>query len=437
MAPVNDEGGETQLIREGHDSTVSTSGKPGFDHHLNDDQDGLDHSYERPADYEPEGKHKPGVGFEVGYLPPDQRPGLPTELLGHLQIVDPEIGDDTEAAEALRANATVKVGKVGKVARSVGAQSVRKVAKRLTLRAQSGNRRGKPPRIPPGMTVSQMEAMDAAILAVAEASKEEDSASSEFSAAHDQEKPVLISDVNFSERNEGERYDVDASKARAPKEHAHSDAKDIPHEVTAGTMEAGRKLMGAIDPHNLLQLQRWRRKNKKGKKDKRKSYVKGKVIDGRHELYALSIAVMLGVRTSIARTNTIIASSDRKKLLSPHDFMAEEKYEFSPKGSATTPPHKLSHTFKFKDYAPVAFAYLRRMFGVNEFDFLLSVCGNANFIEFISNAKSGQFFFYSSDGKYMIKTMTNAESKFLRRSKSIAKPLFALFFEVHSLTFVD
>ncbi len=54
---------------------------------------------------------------------------------------------------------------------------------------------------------------------------------------------------------------------------------------------------------------------------------------------------------------------------------------------------------------------------MNEFDFLLSVCGNANFIEFISNAKSGQFFFYSSDGKFLIKTMTNDESKFLRRSK--------------------
>jgi 1-phosphatidylinositol-4-phosphate 5-kinase len=61
------------------------------------------------------------------------------------------------------------------------------------------------------------------------------------------------------------------------------------------------------------------------------------------------------------------------------------------------------------------------MFGVNEFDFLLSVCGNANFIEFISNAKSGQFFFYSNDGKYMIKTMTNDESKFLRRSKYCSK----------------
>ena len=74
------------------------------------------------------------------------------------------------------------------------------------------------------------------------------------------------------------------------------------------------------------------------------------------------------------------------------------------------------------------------MFGVNEFDFLLSVCGNANFIEFISNAKSGQFFFYSSDGKYMIKTMTNNESKFLRRSKSIeCMSLAALFCAILSL----
>lgn len=82
-----------------------------------------------------------------------------------------------------------------------------------------------------------------------------------------------------------------------------------------------------------------------------------------------------------------------------------------------TPEHELAHTFKIKDYSPMTFAYIRKIFGVNEYDFLASVCGNANYIEFISNAKSGQFFFYSSDGKYMIKTMTNAESKFFRRSK--------------------
>lgn len=150
------------------------------------------------------------------------------------------------------------------------------------------------------------------------------------------------------------------------------------------------------------------------------------MIDGKHELYTLSIAVMLGLRTSISQTNkqlmtnaSNLTGTDKHRhqlqWLDGDDFMAVEKYEFRPRGTDRTPPHKLSHTFKFKDYSPLAFAYIRRMFGVNEYEFLSSVCGNANFIEFISNAKSGQFFFYSHDGRYMIKTMTNAESKFLRR----------------------
>jgi 1-phosphatidylinositol-4-phosphate 5-kinase len=41
--------------------------------------------------------------------------------------------------------------------------------------------------------------------------------------------------------------------------------------------------------------------------------------------------------------------------------------------------------------------------------------GNYNYIEFISNSKSGQFFFYSHDGKYMIKTQTKEENKFMKR----------------------
>jgi 1-phosphatidylinositol-4-phosphate 5-kinase len=176
-------------------------------------------------------------------------------------------------------------------------------------------------------------------------------------------------------------------------------------------------VLRSVDPYDLLRVVRWKRK-KTGALKKKKSYVKGKVIDGEHELYTLSIAVMIGVRTSISRTNTELNSlkPPLKRWVRPSDFRTTEKYEFHPKGDGPLlPPHQLAHTFKFKDYCPVVFAYLRRMYGVNEFDFLLSVCGNANFIEFISNAKSGQFFFYSSDGRYMIKTMTNAESKFLRQ----------------------
>lgn len=173
-------------------------------------------------------------------------------------------------------------------------------------------------------------------------------------------------------------------------------------------------VLGAVDPHDMLKVVRWRKK-KKGDESKPKSYAKGKVIDGQHELYTLSIAVMIGVRTSISKTNVVLNSGPSKRWVLPQDYRTTEKYEFRPKGGTGMPSHQLAHTFKFKDYAPVVFAYLRRLSGINEFDFLISVCGNANFIEFISNAKSGQFFFYSSDGRYMIKTMTNAESRFLRR----------------------
>lgn len=73
--------------------------------------------------------------------------GIPAELLDIL--ANPSIEDNTPAAEALRANAEIKVRKVGKLARRVHGQSVRRVVKRATLRSKSGRVRGKPPRIPP------------------------------------------------------------------------------------------------------------------------------------------------------------------------------------------------------------------------------------------------------------------------------------------------
>ena len=66
------------------------------------------------------------------------------------------------------------------------------------------------------------------------------------------------------------------------------------------------------DLHGILSEKRWKRRKRKAsahggeknKKDGRKSYMgKGKVINREHELYTLSIAVMLGLRTSIGMTN--------------------------------------------------------------------------------------------------------------------------------------
>lgn len=79
-----------------------------------------------------------------------------------------------------------------------------------------------------------------------------------------------------------------------------------------------------------------------------------------------------------------------------------------------TPPHKLKSSFSFKDYMPLPFRVVRALSGIDEGDFMVSVAGDFNYIEFIANSKSGQFFFYSHDGKYMIKTATKEESKLLR-----------------------
>eukprot|EP00522_Entomoneis_paludosa_P008717 CAMPEP_0172446096 /NCGR_PEP_ID=MMETSP1065-20121228/5767_1 /TAXON_ID=265537 /ORGANISM="Amphiprora paludosa, Strain CCMP125" /LENGTH=900 /DNA_ID=CAMNT_0013197127 /DNA_START=35 /DNA_END=2737 /DNA_ORIENTATION=+ len=292
--------------------------------------------------------------------------------------IEPAIGENTPAAEALRASAAVRVSRVGKAARAVNIQAVRKLVKRATGTTKHGVVKGKPPRLPPQHGAGSDE--------------ENDDSSVE-----------PINEAHVHQRNVQQQ----PSPQGVTKEH-------MPDDVVAGTVEAGKKVLGSVDPHDMLKTMKWRKK-KKGESNKPKSYTKGKVIDGEHELYTLSIAVMIGVRTSISKTNIVINSGPSKRWVLPQDYRTTEKYEFRPKGSSGMPSHQLAHTFKFKDYAPVVFAYLRRMYGINEFDFLISVCGNANFIEFISNAKSGQFFFYSSDGRYMIKTMTNAECRFLRR----------------------
>jgi hypothetical protein len=68
----------------------------------------------------------------------------------------------------------------------------------------------------------------------------------------------------------------------------------------------------------------------------------------------------------------------------------------------------------FKDYAPDVFRAIRELSGLDPLDYLLCVCGNFKFLEFLSNSKSGQFFFYSHDRRYMIKTISDEECVLLR-----------------------
>eukprot|EP00461_Guttulinopsis_vulgaris_P010200 UN10274 len=69
--------------------------------------------------------------------------------------------------------------------------------------------------------------------------------------------------------------------------------------------------------------------------------------------------------------------------LAPEEFRTSVKQNFPKNGSRYTPPLQLEE-FKFKDYCPVVFRAIRQFFGIHPIDYINSVCGNAEYIEFIS-----------------------------------------------------
>merc|ERR1719213_896759 len=81
---------------------------------------------------------------------------------------------------------------------------------------------------------------------------------------------------------------------------------------------------------------------------------------------------------------------------------------------------------RFYDYAPMIFQKIRANFGINHDDYLRSVgpeqllgnmvLGNLSSLsELSSEGKSGAFFYYTADGKYMMKTVTRKEFLLLRQ----------------------
>jgi len=73
------------------------------------------------------------------------------------------------------------------------------------------------------------------------------------------------------------------------------------------------------------------------------------------------------------------------------------------------------YDFKFKDYAPWVFRHLRAIFKLDPADYLMSLTSKYIVSELGSPGKSGSFFYFSRDYKYIIKTIHHQEHKFLRK----------------------
>jgi len=132
----------------------------------------------------------------------------------------------------------------------------------------------------------------------------------------------------------------------------------------------------------------------------------GTPIKKDHVHYILMLDMLNGIRYSVQRCN---ASTNRELYLK--DFKAKHKIALDVYNNELLPSSK--YYYKFKDYAPRVFRSIREIFKISSENYLMSLTGKYMLTEMDSPGKSGSFFYYSQDYRFIIKTVHHSEHKHL------------------------
>ncbi|KEP46380.1 phosphatidylinositol-4-phosphate 5-kinase [Rhizoctonia solani 123E] len=140
-----------------------------------------------------------------------------------------------------------------------------------------------------------------------------------------------------------------------------------------------------------------------------KVFLVGNLISEGHTNYVLMYNMLNGIRVSVSHCQAKL-----KRTLTDDNFTVAHKFSFDTIGNELTPSAK--YDLKFKDYAPWVFRSLREEhFALDPADYLVSLTGKYILSEVGLPGKSGSFFYYSRDYRFIIKTIHHAEHKFLRK----------------------
>ncbi|KAK4556271.1 Phosphatidylinositol-4-phosphate 5-kinase [Recurvomyces mirabilis] len=191
-----------------------------------------------------------------------------------------------------------------------------------------------------------------------------------------------------------------------------------------GSLQLARRVTRSIHSHSDMQLDqvpldddaaRWaeaiklKRASKKQRADTDdERVVVGTKVDEHHQNYVLAYNMLGGIRFCVSRVQAKI-----ERELTEADFLSSSKHALGMNGDELTPSSK--YDYKFKDYAPWVFRQIRTAFGIDPADYLVSLTAKYILSELGSPGKSGSFFYFSRDYKYIIKTIHHAENKFLRK----------------------
>ncbi|CAG9333428.1 unnamed protein product [Blepharisma stoltei] len=151
---------------------------------------------------------------------------------------------------------------------------------------------------------------------------------------------------------------------------------------------------------------------------KKNAEKKKSVIHWGDEDWSLIVSMMLGIQKAV---RAAAVNLDPNSIPTPEQFAERSKLNLLPGESSVQ-----SKMCKFRDYSPFIFERIRRRYGIsaNQYikslgvDMIMSSLLQSEFsslVGLMSSGKSGSFFYYSDDGKYVVKTMTRDEYVFLRK----------------------
>lgn len=110
---------------------------------------------------------------------------------------------------------------------------------------------------------------------------------------------------------------------------------------------------------------------------------------------------LLAIRTSALAT----VNENKKGFVSDEDFTISRKYKISMAGDKKT---------EVKDFAPIVFQGIRKMFGINTKSYLMS-WSDSNIEKSKSAGKSASSFVFSPDRKFILKTLSKEECLRMRK----------------------
>eukprot|EP01087_Luapelamoeba_hula_P013485 TRINITY_DN3849_c1_g1_i4.p1 TRINITY_DN3849_c1_g1~~TRINITY_DN3849_c1_g1_i4.p1 ORF type:complete len:843 (+),score=226.72 TRINITY_DN3849_c1_g1_i4:265-2793(+) len=193
--------------------------------------------------------------------------------------------------------------------------------------------------------------------------------------------------------------------------------KELKQSLSPNEKKEYRREKKELSINEKNERKKQREERRRAMKEKRKLHSKpklGKIVTPETKSYELVCDMLLGIRVTVSK----VAAKPLKNAECVLGDYKVTNLKFPKGGSSNgtfpTPAHS-QRDFAFRDYAPAVFRRIREHFGIESADYLMSLTRDYLLSELISPGQSGQFFYFSYDLRFMLKTLTAMEAHFLKK----------------------